>query len=45
MMKKNALVINSSRGEIVDENYIVKNLSSIKILYPSDVPSNNIGLK
>ena len=45
MMKKNALLINSSRGEIVDENYIVKNLSSIKILYASDVPSNNIGLK
>tara|TARA_B100000965_G_scaffold392832_1_gene402864 strand:- start:556 stop:1437 length:882 start_codon:yes stop_codon:yes gene_type:complete len=45
MMKKNALLINSSRGEIVDEKYIVKNLSSIKIFYASDVPSNNVSLK
>ena len=45
MMKKNALLINSSRGEIVDENYIVKNLSSIKIFYASDVQSKKLSLK
>lgn len=45
MMKKNALLINSSRGEIVDERYIIKNLSSIKIFYASDVPSSNLILK
>ena len=45
MMKKNALLINSSRGEIVDEKYIIKNLSSIKIFYASDVPSSNLILK
>lgn len=45
MMKKDALLINSSRGEIVDEKFIIKNLSSIKIFYASDVLSYNLALK
>ena len=32
MMKKNALLINSSRGEIVDENLLLKIYHRLKFL-------------
>ena len=37
LLKKNTLLVNSSRGEIVDENYIIKLVKKELIYYASDV--------
>ena len=42
LIKKNALLINSSRGEIVDEKYILKLVRKKKIYYSTDVIKNEL---
>lgn len=37
LIKKNTLLVNSSRGEVVDENYIIKLVKKELIYYASDV--------
>jgi D-3-phosphoglycerate dehydrogenase len=39
LMKKKAILINSSRGDIVDENFLLKNVEKLDLFYASDVPS------
>ena len=38
--KKDLIVVNTSRGEVVDENYVVRMIRNYKILYSCDVLSN-----
>lgn len=42
MIKKNALLVNSSRGELVDEKHILKLVRKKKIYYSTDVIKNEL---
>lgn len=44
-LKKGSVIVNTSRGEIIDESYLIKKLKSGDLFYATDVISNENGVK
>ena len=44
-LKNGSVIINTSRGEIIDESYLIQKLKSGKLFYATDVVSNENGVK